>query len=225
MTKQYGTPGPRAIYPEMCDSPSLGRCRLLANALFPRLIAQADDQGRLAGGPQAILLQCMPRLLGTLTVDQVAAALDELEAAGMLVQYEHQGEAHVQLTQWWRWQQGQRRAYPSRWAGPRGWADVVYGIDAEGPKSFAEAVAGISPRNAAIRSIVPRIAARATGACTGARAPGRARGVPGRATAEAVPPARGSAASGAARSGPMMSAGEALSEFSSRVPRPEGAKP
>lgn len=166
MTKQYGTPGPRAIYPEMCTSPSLGRCGLLANALFPRLVAMADDQGRLAGGANVLLLQCLPRLLDEVRPSDVDDALAELTGAGMLQRYAHHGEPLVQILGWWRWQQSQRRAYPSRWAPPRGWQDLVYGLGGE-PQTVKDAAAATSPRNAAIRgtslqSATPRASARAS---------------------------------------------------------------
>jgi hypothetical protein len=125
MTKQFGTPGPRAIYPEMCDSPSLGRCSILANALFPRLVALADDQGRLAGDAYSLLVAALGRHMREVRVDQVEDALHELELAEVLTRYTVKGEQYLQLLSWWRWQNGQRRAYPSRWPAPSGWRDLV----------------------------------------------------------------------------------------------------
>lgn len=218
MTKQYGTPGPRAIYPEMCSSPSLARCGLLANLLFPRLVSQADDQGRLPGGATAILLTCLPRLTDRVSADQVDEALAELTEARMLMRYADHGDPLLQIVGWWSWQQSQRRAYPSRWAPPKGWYDLVYGVDADPPLTFREAVDTSSQRNAAIRSVTQRIAARATGAHAGPRARRCARAMPCRASASAVPPpAPGAPASSGARGGNPK-------KFSDLVPRPGGER-
>lgn len=213
MTKPFGTPGPRAIHPELCDSPSLGRCGMLANALFPRLIAQADDQGRLAGSATSVMLQCLPRLLemGGITPDTVDHALAELMDVGMLTRYVADGESYIQLARWWRWQSGQRRAYPSRWPAPKGWVDLVYGIGDGTPETYTAASSGSPQRNAAIRGILPL---RVTPARAGpARQParGRCRAVP---LPDAVPPATPAAASG----GPGAASEE--SAFRRMVPRP-----
>lgn len=188
MTKQFGTPGPRAIYPEMCDSPSLGRCSVLANALFPRMIAQADDQGRLAGDAYDLLISCMGRLLRLVTVDELEAALVELEQAEVVLRYQVRGEPYVQLLQWWRWQQSQRRAYPSRWPAPPGWKDLTYGHSKADPETFELAVSQGSPRNAAIRGVLPRSASSRVGPHAGPRTGPRARAMPDRAVPDhAVP--------------------------------------
>jgi hypothetical protein len=230
VTKQYATPGPRAIYPELCDSPSLGRCGLLANALFPRLIAQADDQGRLPGEPRAVLMQCLPHL-SYVRVDEVEQALDELEAEGHLQRYAAGGRNLLQLVTWWRWQASQRRAYPSRWPAPRGWHDLVYGTSSSGPSTMDEAASQGPRRNAALRGTLQQVAARATGADTGAcsgrarrrlRAPGA---VPDR--ADAVPSGAragdGPAASGAGpRGGAMTRAAEAAGGYVARIAAQRG---
>jgi len=222
MTKQFSTPGPRAIHPELCDSPSMGRCGLLANLLFPRLVAQADDQGRLAGGAAGVLVQCLPRLLRLVSVDQVGEALDELAEAGMLERYEHRGDELIQLTRWWHWQAGQRRAFPSRWPAPRGWQDLVYGNAQGEAASFEQAVDASSPRNAAIRGVPRRNAASRAGPRTGpdagARVGASAGGVPPRAPTDAVP----SGASAPAREGAGGPRGGAMERFSDLVPPPPG---
>jgi hypothetical protein len=227
MTKQFGTPGPRAIYPEMCDSPSLGRCSILANALFPRLVAKADDQGRLAGDAYGLLVQCMGRHMRDVRVDQLEDALAELEGAGVLARYAAEGAQYVQLLSWWRWQTGQRRAYPSRWPAPPGWRDLVYGCAAApGLDRFEDALAASPRRNAAIRGNPPQPAAVRGNPPLARRAPMRA---PVRAPdaggavprhADTGPSAGAPEGPGGPRGGPPSSVGESLSEFRSRVPRP-----
>lgn len=210
MTKQFATPGPRAIYPEMCASPSLGRCSILANALFPRLIAMADDQGRLLGDPQSVLIECMGRLLGRVTINDVEEALAELGREDVVQRYAAAGQQYLQLVQWWRWQSSQRRAYASRWPAPKGWQDLVYGTG-DGPQTLAEAVSQGSPRNAAIRGRLPRVAARATGARASARVSAGAQAMPDRASADAVPSrATGAGANGAGPAGGLRASAQAI---------------
>lgn len=125
MPKAYGTAGPRAIYPDMCDSRTLARCGLMANALFPRLIVQSDDQGRLHGDAQDMAALCFPKM--PRVHRDIAKALNELAAVKAIIRYEVDGEPYVQVASWWDYQAHQRRAYPSRFPAPEGWVDRVYG--------------------------------------------------------------------------------------------------
>lgn len=146
--KQFGTPGPRSVYPELCDSRSLARCGIVANALWPRLIVRADDQGRLHGDAADVLGECFPKMLSKVTLRQVRDALAELEREGMVARYESGPKEHpetfLQILKWWGWQSYARRAYPSRMPSPDGWQDVVYGLP-DTPATYREAV-GIEPR-------------------------------------------------------------------------------
>jgi len=69
----------------------------------------------------------------------------------------------VQLQNWWRWQQGMRRAYPSRWPAPEGWTDAIYGHGADSQASYktwiSAAPRGTAPHNAAFRPDSPHNAA------------------------------------------------------------------
>lgn len=138
MAKEFSTPGPRAMYPELCDSRSLAKCGIVANALWPRLIVQADDQGRLAGDAVDVLGLCFPKMLDRVTVRHVRLALEELVDHGMVVRYEVDGEPYIQIATWWDWQASMRRAYPSRHPAPPGWSDAVYGFE-DHPKTYREA--------------------------------------------------------------------------------------
>lgn len=139
MGKTYGTPGPRGIYPEMCDSRTLSRCSVLANALWPRLIVQADDQGRLHGDGQDVRGLCFPKM--EVTAAQVDEALEELARVGCIRRYDRRGEPYIQLMDWWAYQSFMRRAYPSRYPAPTGWKDIIYGIDGA-PPTYKMAAAG-----------------------------------------------------------------------------------
>lgn len=148
MPKQYATVGPRVITPEMCDSRSLARCGIHANALWPRLIVQADDQGRLVGDALDIRGLCFPKMPGV-GVRHVQTALDELEANGMILRYGDE-TPYIQLVKWWDHQSGMRRAYPSRYPAPIAWVDRVYGVP---PRNAADV--GTVPPNAAESGKVP----------------------------------------------------------------------
>lgn len=129
MPKQYGTPGPRFIYPDACTSRSLAACDPLAQLLFDRLIVQCDDQGRLEGDAAVIRALCLP-LVPKATVKAVERWLDDLERESMIVRYSASGRPLIQVTNWWDYQGGMRRSYPSRWPAPQEWqGDRVRGVD------------------------------------------------------------------------------------------------
>jgi hypothetical protein len=160
MAKEYSTPGPRAIYPELCDSRSLAKCGIVANALWPRLVVQADDQGRLAGDAVDVLGLCFPKMLDRVTVRQVRVALDEIEAAAMISRYEVDGDPYIQILTWWDWQASMRRAYPSRHPAPPDWIDAVYGFE-DHPLTY-RAARGLPARRRAEDDPEPHAAGTAT---------------------------------------------------------------
>ena len=144
--KEFGTPGPRSIYPEICDSRSLARCGILANALWPRLLVRCDDQGRMPGDAGDVLGECFPKMLSKVSVRAVQAALGELSAEHMVKVYKASGETYLQVLAWWRWQHYAKRAYPSRFPAPEGWTDYVYGREGvDEVRTYREA-AGVAKR-------------------------------------------------------------------------------
>ena len=112
----------RAIYGSAATSLSLARCCPEAQLLFDRLVALADDQGRLQGGPLLVKAQCMP-LIDRATVKAVDRWLGELSDNGMIHRYEAAGQPLIQVVKWWEHQAWMRHIYPSRWAPPEGWED------------------------------------------------------------------------------------------------------
>jgi hypothetical protein len=237
MPKEYGTPGPRAVYPEICTSRSVASCGIEAQLLFDRLISQADDQGRLEGDALVIKALCVP-LVGKLSVKGVDKALEELVGQQLVVRYHTGSHELVQIITWWRWQQSQRRAYPSRWPAPDGWADPVYGHGGDSPASYKvwlealpkdpspapdspqiAAQRGDSPQNAANRGESPQSAAnrgvlaRARGAQPGA-VPSRAPSVP-----ESLPKAQQDRESEAARAPSAEATGDGLVDFAASSSR------
>lgn len=172
MPKEYGTPGPRAIYPDICTSRSVAACSIEAQLLFDRLLAQADDQGRLEGDAAVIKSLCVP-LVDTIPARTIGRGshrfvgidelLAELEAEELVIRYSVGRSRLVQVLTWWRWQQGMRRAYPSRWPAPDGWVDAIYGHGADSQASYktwiSAAPRGTAPHNAAFRPDSPHNAA------------------------------------------------------------------
>lgn len=152
MPKEYGTVGPRSILPDICHSRSLARCGLVANALWPRLISQADDQGRLHGDATDLRLLCFPKL-AYVTDEDVETAMRELETVGSVIRYVVKGEPYTQLAEWWNYQQHMRRAYSSRFPAPPRWHDFVYGY--EGYPATLALARGVPPRPAAPRRVPP----------------------------------------------------------------------
>lgn len=116
----------RAVYPSAATSLSLARCSVEAQLLFTRLIAAADDQGRLQGDPLLVKAQCVP-LIDKATAKAVDRWLGELEKHGMVVRYEASDQPLVQIVKWWEHQGWLRHLFPSRWPAPNGYEDRTKG--------------------------------------------------------------------------------------------------
>jgi len=128
MPKQYGTPGPRAIYPDVCTSPNLAACDPLAQLLFDRLLVLADDQGRVQTGAEWVKANAFP-FVSEATIRRIRQWIGQLSDNDLLVTYTAGNVELGQFRTWWSKQQGQRRAYPSRWPAPPGWTqDRTYGL-------------------------------------------------------------------------------------------------
>jgi hypothetical protein len=111
----------RAIYGSAATSVSLARCCPEAQLLFDRLIAQADDQGRLQGDLLLVKAACMP-LVDKANLRAVERWLGELDDAGMILRYEAGGQPLIQVVKWWDYQDWMRHIYASRWPAPDGWS-------------------------------------------------------------------------------------------------------
>lgn len=119
MPKQYGTPGPRTIHPSAATSLSLAACTPEAQLLFDRLIAAADDQGRLQGDVDLVKAACMPKIRKA-TPKAMESWLTELDENGLITRYTAGRQPLIQIIGWWTFQQ-MRHIYPSRWPAPEGW--------------------------------------------------------------------------------------------------------
>lgn len=128
MAKQYGTPGPRALYPDVCTSPSVAACDPLAQLLFDRLLVLADDQGRVQTEPNWVKANAFPHLFDA-TPRRIRSWIDQLSQHELLITYTSNRVELGQFVTWWKRQSGMRRAYPSRWPAPPGWdQDRTYGL-------------------------------------------------------------------------------------------------
>lgn len=116
----------RAVYPSAATSISLARCSIEAQLLFTRLIAAADDQGRLQGDPMLVKAQCLP-LVDKATTKAVERWLAELDTQGVIQRYEAGDQALVQVVKWWEYQGWLRHLFPSRWPAPEGFEDRTKG--------------------------------------------------------------------------------------------------
>lgn len=116
----------RAVYPSAATSLSLARCSIGAQLLFTRLIAAADDQGRLQGDPMLVKSLCLP-LVDRATIKTVDVWLGELAAQHMILRYEANGQPLIQLVNWWPHQGWLRHLRPSRWPAPEGFEDKTKG--------------------------------------------------------------------------------------------------
>lgn len=131
MAKQYGTPGPRALYPDACTSPSLAACDALAQLLFDRLLTLADDQGRVQLEPNWVKANAVP-FVSEASPKRIARWIAQLSANEVLITYVASNVPLGQFVTWWNRQAGQRRAYPSRWPAPPGWdQDRTYGLPSD----------------------------------------------------------------------------------------------
>ena len=179
MTKLYGTPGPRAIYPETAKSPSLAACSLAAQLLFDRIVAACDDQGRMQAIPALVKAEAMP-LIAEATMETIAAWLDELERTGHIRRYETDGYQLLQVVTWWKHQGGMRWAYPSRWAAQDGWDDVI-----RVPSKKTDTPVPVASAPAAFRGNLPQHSpSREAQATATATATATAEGGPGGESAE-----------------------------------------
>ena len=136
----------RAVYPSAATSLSLARCSVEAQLLFTRLIAAADDQGRLQGDPLLVKAQCVP-LIDRATTKSVDRWLAELDANGMVVRYEAEGQALIQIAKWWSYQSWLRHLRPSRWPAPEGFTDQTkgHGTADDRPPGGGQASADVRP--------------------------------------------------------------------------------
>lgn len=93
----------RILKESVCTSPNIERLNWFEEVCFYRLIVQCDDYGRLDARPPLVRARLFP-LQEEVTTDDVAAALEALEDAGLLLRYTVEEQPYLQLLTWGRHQ-------------------------------------------------------------------------------------------------------------------------
>lgn len=105
----------RIIKESICTSEDLDTLSPGAEILFYRLIVKADDYGAYYGNEHIVKSTCFPLKPDTaISGPMVKGWLDELEAAGLIIQYAVDGRKYIQLAKWDRHQKirAKKRKFP-----------------------------------------------------------------------------------------------------------------
>jgi len=109
---------PRLIYPTCTTSASLNSKSALVEVLWWRLIACADDQGRLSGVPKSIKTEYVP-FRPEIILENIPKLLDELKEDMIAV---YGNPPVIQILTWWDWEHPQW-ALPSFYPAMKDWID------------------------------------------------------------------------------------------------------
>jgi len=137
---------------ESCrTSPTLAMLSHGAERLFWRLTTFADDWGRMPADPSVVLGACMPRLLenGRVKSKDIGRWLDEMEVAGLISRYCHEGQTYAFFTTWPKHQRV--RAKFSKYPAPTS-ADICRQVTADAVVVTEEPVVPEEPEDTALRS-------------------------------------------------------------------------
>jgi hypothetical protein len=110
------------IHPSIWQSETVASLSRDQRLLFIGLFSTADDQGRLRAHPALIRSTIFP--YDDVTLADIQADLDAIEAAGFIVTYDADGKRCLQVVNWWVYQTPQW-AYPSPIPPPEGWRDQL----------------------------------------------------------------------------------------------------
>jgi len=111
----------RMLPQSLSTDPRYGRLSLKAQALYPLLWINADDQGRLSGDPDEIKYAACPSVR-EIASEEIPALLELMETKGMIKVYSTSKTEAIQLLDWWGVQRLQW-AWPSEYPPPEGWQD------------------------------------------------------------------------------------------------------
>lgn len=89
----------RIIKESVCTSPNIDRLSWFEEVCFYRLLVQCDDFGRLDARPALLKARLFP-LKEELDTAAVTAAMDALEAVGLIERYTVLGQPYLQLPTW-----------------------------------------------------------------------------------------------------------------------------
>lgn len=109
----------RSVHPDICTDDALAELDdAEAERLFVRLWTHLDDDGRCVDNPRLLKAALFP-LQDRLTPEMVNDILATLDAAGLVIRYEHDGRRYLTAKPgpWSRWQKP-RRHVPSKLPAP-----------------------------------------------------------------------------------------------------------
>lgn len=88
----------RSIKPEFCTSEQVAECSPTARLLFVSMWCFCDDAGRHPASVRRLKMECFPG--DPFTTEEMTAFVNELHAAGLLVEFEYEGARFWQVTGW-----------------------------------------------------------------------------------------------------------------------------
>lgn len=147
MSKKYGQPAPRSIYPELTRSEQI---RELAKnkdhlLIYYSLYHGVDDQGRMECRVATIQTLCLGHLpedaIKPRVIQEALLRMSQLvdkDGIPLIYIYEANGTKVLQFARWWAYQGYMRNAWPSRWDPMPGWVDEFRG---HGKKAFQRIIA------------------------------------------------------------------------------------
>jgi len=103
-------------------SQPFSRLPLAAKVLYPLLIANADDQGRLSADPQLLKWSVCPNV-EEITIAAIPVLLETMENEALVRVYQDEDQTVLQLQLWWLDQSAMQWAYASDYLPPDGWND------------------------------------------------------------------------------------------------------
>ena len=95
---------------------------IFGKALYPLLMANADDQGRLPADADRVKWAVCPNV-PEIPTERIPDLLAEMQRVGLAIIYDDGPEPVIQLTQWWEDQSSMEWAYPSEFAPHQNWQD------------------------------------------------------------------------------------------------------
>lgn len=97
-TGRPARPRIRSFKPERYQDERLAEVGIPARHLYDGLTVQADDSGRLSGNVRLIRANILP--FDDVTAEDIAAWLDELEAAGLIARYQADRRTWIAIVSW-----------------------------------------------------------------------------------------------------------------------------
>ena len=136
MSKKYGQPAPRSIYPAITSSEQIRELAKNKDHLlvYYALYHGVDDQGRMEARVSTIQTICLGHLpedaIKPRAVQEALARMTQLvdkDGVPLVYIYEANGTKVLQFARWWTYQGYMRNAWPSRWDPMPGWVDEFRG--------------------------------------------------------------------------------------------------